>query len=159
MIAFCFVFEANTKSNSLFFFICLVVDSVVIHRHRRAGLHSRPVRHVGGVMMTAQQPSIYQAVPQTGTGVPFHQQETAYNPQGMYSAPQPQQGVYAGQGYAQPQQQQTHTSYYAPAPVMPQHTGASYHKTVSPAPSQQAVAYPPPPQQQQQPPQNYQYTG
>ncbi|TQV98555.1 membrane-associatingdomain-containing protein [Cordyceps javanica] len=144
----------------LFFFICLIVDSVVIHRHRRAGLHSRPVRHVGGsvMMMPPQSTTTYQAVPQTGAGVPFAQQETAYNPQAMYGAPPPQQqqqqGFY-GQGYAHPQQPQT--SYYAPAPLMPQHTGTSYHKTVSPVPAQQAVAYPPP--QQQQPPHNLHYTG
>lgn len=111
------------------------------------------------MMMPPQQSTTYQSVPQTGTGVPFAQQETAYNPHGgMYGTPPPQQqGVYASQGYAHPQQQQQQqTSYYAPAPVMPQHTGTSYHKTVSPVPAQQAVAYPPP---QQQPPHHMHYTG
>lgn len=151
-------------TSSLFFFICLVVDSVVIHRHRRAGLHSRPVRHIGGggsvMMMPPQAGTTYQPVPQAGAGVPFTQQETAYNPQAMYGTPPPpqqQQGVYAGQGYAHQQQQQPLPSYYAPAPMMPQHTGTSYNnKTVSPVPTQQAVAYPPP---QQQPPHNMHYTG
>ncbi|KAM3539010.1 hypothetical protein ARSEF1564_008058 [Beauveria bassiana] len=133
----------------LLFFICLVVNAVVIHRHRRAGLHSRPVRHVVGasVLMTPPQNTTYQTVPQSGADMPFTQQNTVYNPQAMYGAPPQQQGVYAGQGYVQQQQ----TSYYAPAPVMPLHTGTSYHKSVSPMPTQQAVAYPPPPQQPHSP--------
>ncbi|KAF1736573.1 hypothetical protein CRV24_002180 [Beauveria bassiana] len=128
----------------LLFFICLVVNAVVIHRHHRAGLHSRPVRHVVGasVLMTPPQNTTYQTVPQSGADIPFTQQNTVYNPQAMYGAPPQQQGVYAGQGYVQQQQ----TSYYAPVPVMPSHTGTSYHKSVSPMPTQQAVAYPPPPQ-------------
>ncbi|KAM3532723.1 hypothetical protein NHJ13051_000186 [Beauveria bassiana] len=133
----------------LLFFICLVVNAVVIHRHRRAGLHSRPARHVvrASVLMTPPQNTTYQTVPQSGADMPFTQQNTVYNPQAMYGAPPQQQGVYAGQGYVQQQQ----TSYYAPAPVMPLHTGTSYHKSVSPMPTQQAVAYPPPPQQPHSP--------
>lgn len=130
--------------NSLFYFICLVTDSVVIHKHRKAGLHSRPVRNIGSVLMVPQQTTTYQAVPQAG--VPFTQQETAYNPQAMYGAPvQQQQSQYAGQQYAGQQQ-----GYYgqAPAPMMPQHTGASYQKTVSPSPVQ-GGAYPPPQQPRQ----------
>lgn len=134
----------------LFFFICLVVDAVVIHKHRRAGLHSRASRTVGGaavggnVLMMPQQSTSYAAVPQQG--VPYMQQETAYNPQQMYNAPvqqqQPSYG-YAGQGYGQPPQQQQ-TGYYGQAsPMMPQHTGASYPKAVSPAPQQPGMGYPP----------------
>ncbi|KAM3487601.1 hypothetical protein MY3957_009120 [Beauveria namnaoensis] len=141
----------------LLFFICLVVNAVVIHRHRRAGLHSRPVRHVVGasVLMTPPQNTNYQAVPLSGADMAFTQQNTAYNPQTMYGAPPQQQGVYAGQGYLQQQQQQQQqqlqTSYYAPAPVMSSHTGTSYHKAAAPVPTQQAVAYPPPPQQPHSP--------
>ncbi|ATY58966.1 hypothetical protein A9K55_002872 [Cordyceps militaris] len=137
---------AGLGAVDLFFFICLVVDSVVIHRHRRDGLHSRPVRHITAsvVMMPPPQPgTTYQAGPQNG--MQFSQQETAYNPQSMYGAPQQQQQGFYGQGYAQPQQ----TGYYAPTPVVPQHTGTSYHKTVSPVSTQQGMAYPPPQQQQQ----------
>ncbi|KGQ12008.1 hypothetical protein BBAD15_g2262 [Beauveria bassiana D1-5] len=102
--------------------------------------------------MTPSQNTNYQAVPQSGADMPFTQQNTVYNPQTMYGAPPQQQGVYTGRGYVQQQQQQQlQTSYYAPAPVMPSHTGTSYHKAVPPMPTQQAVAYPPPPQQPHSP--------
>jgi len=86
--------------NTLFFFISLIIHSVVVCRHRRNGLHSKIVRGGGHapLQMTPQFNSTYAAVPQQG--VPFNQHVTAYNPGQMYNAPAPQQ-----QGYQSPQQQ------------------------------------------------------
>ncbi|GJN70479.1 hypothetical protein PCL_10300 [Purpureocillium lilacinum] len=116
----------------LFFFISWVTDAVVIHKHRRAGLHNRPVKpgSAGAPYQVQLQPqfkSNYEAVPQQG--VPFHAQETAYNPQGMYNPPT--------QGFP-PQQASpysNHGAYGAPvAPLAAQHTGNSFQKAASPQP-------------------------
>jgi hypothetical protein len=111
---------------SLFFFISLVIDSIVIYRHRRAGLHSKP-----GVIGAAAVAQPYQMTPQTNPnyaavpqqGIPFDQQQTAYAPNAMYSVPMQQQ---------QQQQQQQQTGYYAAAPQQQPY----YPQSVSPMPSQ-----------------------
>lgn len=89
----------------VFFFICLVTNAIVIYRHRKVGLHSRPVKNHGASMVVMQQPrpsvgvpSAYQAVPQQG--IPY-QQDTAYNPHGPYN-PQPVYQQPAGNTYPYP---------------------------------------------------------
>ena len=72
--------------------VFLIINAVSIHRHRKAGLHSKPIPKYNIGLQSHQQQfqmqkpalqSSYQAVPQQG--IPFNQQETAYNPQGMYN--------------------------------------------------------------------------
>ncbi|KAK2590124.1 hypothetical protein QQS21_012192, partial [Conoideocrella luteorostrata] len=135
----------------LLFFISWVTDAVVIYRHRRDGGHNRPGRRAAAAGSVAapyqvpvqMQPQVktdtgYHAVPQQG--IPFAQQDTAYNPHQMYSAPQ----GYAPQGY--PQQQQSLYPQAQQQPIAPQHTGNSYVQThTPPAGGYPAPQYPPQP--------------
>lgn len=115
---------------SLFYFISLVIHGIVTSRHRRVGLPSKPVP-VGSsagqpYQMTGQTKPTYAAVPQQG--MPFTQQETAYNPHGLYGIPAP------------PQQQQ-HTSYYAPGTTQQEyHRNTPPQLSTSPAPTHPTVS-------------------
>ncbi|UNI23581.1 hypothetical protein JDV02_009391 [Purpureocillium takamizusanense] len=114
----------------LFFFISWVTDAVVIHKHRRAGLQNRPVKPGSAaapyqVQLQPQLKTNYEAVPQQG--VPFHAQETAYNPQGMYNPPT--------QGF--PPQQASPYSNHSPYPSQSPHQAHPYAQpppVVAPAP-------------------------
>ncbi|KFH45462.1 hypothetical protein ACRE_036760 [Hapsidospora chrysogenum ATCC 11550] len=110
--------------NCLFFFISLVIDSIVTYRHRRAGLHSKPgvvgaAAVVQPYQMASQTNPNYAAVPQQG--IPFDQQQTAYTPNAMYSAPMQQQQPYYSQSVS---------------PMPSQTTGSAPEKPASPQPPQ-----------------------
>lgn len=126
--------------SSLFFFIAWVTDAVVIHRHRRAGLQSKPSGSakpgsVAGPYQVHMKPQFkpnYEAVPQQG--IPFQQQDTSYNPHGMYNPPA--QGFPPQQASPQPCYQNGQRGFYQPAaaPIAPQPTGSSLPTTASPPP-------------------------
>ncbi|KAL6863082.1 hypothetical protein ACO1O0_003326 [Amphichorda felina] len=120
--------------NFLFYFISLVIHGIVTSRHRRVGLPSKPVP-VGSsagqpYQMTGQARPTYAAVPQQG--MPFTQQETAYNPHGMYGVPAPPQ---------QQQNHQQHTSYYAPGTTQQEYyRNTPPQLSTSPAPTHPTVS-------------------
>lgn len=83
--------------NSLFFFISMVIHSIVVHRHRRSGLHSKPVARGYTQPYQTGVPQYY-AVAQGQNA--FVQQPMAYNPNMPYAAPKQQYPVaYPPQGY------------------------------------------------------------
>lgn len=145
----------SLTSSSLLFFISLIMNSVMICRHRRAGLHNRPVSHSAPAQMQFQSGPggnpTYAAV--QNPGFPPVGQNMAYNPQGFPSGQQPQQP----QQFAPPGEfynaEQAKPGFYPPqnAMVHPQSSGGSFVQ------SSQTVTPTPPPQggytQPHQPPQ------
>jgi hypothetical protein len=121
--------------NCLLFFISLIIHSVVVCRHRRKGLHNKKV-HGGvanaGFALAPQGPATYAAVPQQG--MPFNQQDTAYNPNQMYNPPPPaamyppqQTGTSSPGGYYQAPQ-----SYYPPPQANPPSQASQPHLAADP---------------------------
>jgi hypothetical protein len=127
------------------FLVGLIIHSVVIHRHRRAGGHSKPGRamptqsNVTHVPMIPQTKTDYAAVPQHG--FPYGGAEAAYNPNQMYNPPaQPQGGMpIAYSGYYQQQVPQDYSQNYSQQPAYPQqhsmtpNPGAGPYQTPAPA--------------------------
>ena len=118
--------------------ISLIIHSCVTFRHRRAGLHSKPLAAGAATTPSAPHNPNYAPAPQ-------QQPQT-------YSAPygQPPMGqVPPQQGYYVPQQQQQQ-QYYAPAPSHGTPQGSpivspgSVSKTSSPQPQPAYAAYQPP---------------
>ncbi|OHW94117.1 integral membrane protein [Colletotrichum incanum] len=131
------------------FVASMAIHSVMLHRHRKAGLHCNPVAfgsapvvtsHIVPEKNTAQvtttpayQPAQAQSAP------PYMQQDTSYNNQ-LVPHQQPQQQMFASapvqpQQQLQPQQQ----NYYpqpSPTPLGAQHTGSSFAQM---QPAQSAV--------------------
>jgi|SRR3569833_1168683 len=110
------MFHLADSATSVLFLISLIIHSVVVHRHRSAGLHNRPVKSGAesvSMLPLQQQPvnQTYQSVPQqeaTSTGQPY-----AYH-----------QNAYAGQ-MATPSPVQYHTSYGVP------HQQTAYYPSTS----------------------------
>lgn len=91
---------------SLLFVISLAITSVMLHRHRAAGLHCMPGSHLEKTSPAAA------AAPQT-----------TYAAQPMYAT----QGQAQPQVYAMPQQQAVYAyPQQTPSPLVAQNTGASY---------------------------------
>ncbi|CAG9981950.1 unnamed protein product [Clonostachys byssicola] len=113
----------------LFYFISLLIHSIVVCKHRRAGMHSKPVKAGSG--NNAMFPMKTQYAPINPQDAPAGHQDTAYNPNAPYgyNAAVPQ-----NTGYTSPTTQ--HTGYSSPAP---QNTGYS-----SPAPQNTGYYAPPP---------------
>ncbi|KAF7553629.1 hypothetical protein G7Z17_g3501 [Cylindrodendrum hubeiense] len=152
----------------LFFFISLIIHSVAMCRHRRAGLHcnaapagTAPAAVAVPVQIQPQQVqpmANYQGVPQYAVPVG---QNPAFNTQSVYNPAAPPQGFppqqQLGEKQGQPQffppqgqQQQQQQQFYnqPPPPIMPQPTGGSLQQS----PAQQSP--PAPPQATYQPPYN-----
>ncbi|KAK7228211.1 hypothetical protein V2G26_000381 [Clonostachys chloroleuca] len=152
----------------LFYFISLLIHSIVVCKHRRAGMHSKPIKAGSG--NNAMFPMKTQYAPINPQDAPAGHQDTAYNPNAPYgyNAAVPQNTGYTSPapqntGYGSPAPQ--NTGYYAPPPtttayptqtygevtdvkVAPtEHSsttgGVPYQSSVSPSSS--SAAYVPPP--------------
>ncbi|KAI0151587.1 hypothetical protein GGR57DRAFT_470787 [Xylariaceae sp. FL1272] len=121
----------------VFYVATLVLHSIGLHRHRKAGLHAMP-----GKAATNPEGGVAAGVPAGGEKVEMQPQqpEQAQQPQTYYanqavssqqSYVSPQQGYATHEQQGYPQQQQQQQPYYpqsspSPSPIASQPTGSSY---------------------------------
>lgn len=69
------------EKNSLLFFIAWVTDAVVISRHRKAGLHSKPLKKRSSIPMELQPKTACEGI--YHPSAPFKQTEMNYSSERM----------------------------------------------------------------------------
>ncbi|KAK3694781.1 hypothetical protein B0T22DRAFT_81587 [Podospora appendiculata] len=131
--------------------ISLSIHSVMLHRHRAAGLHCSPGTPPGPANggSAAEKPAVFPTYQQQAP-----QPAPAYMPaQQPYAVPQQLQPQPQYPQYPQPQQQYYAQQQQTPAPLLPQQTGGSFVPQQQPQQQQPPLPMQPPANQPYQQPQ------